>query len=161
MKIGDGGGGGGSVRRECDKVLSHSRKPQSLWVWQESSAPVAPCEPLHCVCVRASRCWLWENNRPSPPPETSWKLHNCSCVCPRLVYATKTLFSFFSFLLSCHTKMENLCCTSVIPTRLRSSSVPVCSLSLSPGTLHTPSLHSSLPHLAPVDKLIKSKSIFI
>lgn len=45
--------GGGSVRRECDKVLSHSRKPQSLWVWQESSAPVAPCEPLHCVCVRA------------------------------------------------------------------------------------------------------------
>lgn len=45
-----GAGGGESVRRESDKVLSHSR---SLWVWQESSAPVAPCEPLHCVCVRA------------------------------------------------------------------------------------------------------------
>lgn len=151
-----GGVCGGRATRCCrthanPRVSGSGRSHQLLW------PPVSHCT----VCVCASRCWLWENNRPSPPPETSWKLHNCSCVCPWLFYATKTLISFFSFLLFCHTKMENLCCTSVVLTRLRSSSVPVCSLSLSLGTLHTPSLPSSLPHLAPVDKLIKSKSIFI
>lgn len=137
---------GGSVRRECDKVLSHSRKPQSLWVWQESSAPVAPCKPLHCVCVRAG-VGSGKITAPLPLPRLPGS-YTTALVCPRLVYVTKTLFSFFSFLLSCHTKMENLCCTSVVPTRLRSSSVPVCSLSLSPGTLHTPpSLRPSLTWL--------------